>query len=118
MKVRFVLIAALAAVIAYLKTLPPADMTIKPSRSIGPIGRFVYLTQGFPLLPATMISPDLERTVVAPGPTAEDAAYLEGRHDGRAEGKRIRLDFGLMLAVGIRIRIGAELDEREIGCGR
>lgn len=66
----------LGEMIAYLKTLPPADMTIKPSRSIGPIGRFVYLTQGFPLLPATMISPDLERTVVAPGPTAEYGKYL------------------------------------------
>lgn len=66
----------LGQIIGYLKTLPPADMTIKGSRSIGPIGRFVYLTGGFPLLPASLIPPDLDRPTVLPGPTADYGEYL------------------------------------------
>jgi mono/diheme cytochrome c family protein len=66
----------LAQMIAYLKTLPPADMTIQKKRSVGPIGRAVYLLAGFPLLPASMIPPNLERAVVAEGPTVEYGKYL------------------------------------------
>jgi mono/diheme cytochrome c family protein len=66
----------LGQVIAYLKTIPPADMTITPVRSPGPIVRMVYLAGGFPLLPATIIDPNLKRPVVAEGPTVEYGQYL------------------------------------------
>jgi mono/diheme cytochrome c family protein len=66
----------LAQIIAYLKTLPPADMTITPAKSIGPIARIVYLAGGFPLIPASMIPTDLSRTVVPEGPTPEYGNYL------------------------------------------
>jgi len=66
----------LAQVIAYLKTLPPADMTITPAKSIGPIARMIYLMGKFPLLPAELIPANLERPVIPEGPTAEYGKYL------------------------------------------
>jgi mono/diheme cytochrome c family protein len=66
----------LGQVIAYLKTLPPADMTITPAKSIGPIGRAVYLAGQFPLLPASLIPKDVDRRPVPEGPTAEYGKYL------------------------------------------
>lgn len=66
----------LAQMIAYLKTLPPADMTITPAKSIGPIGRAVYLFGGFPLLPAELVPTNVDRTPIPEGPTAEYGKYL------------------------------------------
>ena len=66
----------LAQIVAYLKTLPPADMTITPARSIGPIGRAVYLSGGFPLLPAELVPQNLDRKPIPEGPTAEYGKYL------------------------------------------
>lgn len=66
----------LAQMIAYLKTLPPADMTVPKKRSVGPIGRAVYLLAGFPLLPASMIPANLSRSVVPEGATPEYGKYL------------------------------------------
>lgn len=66
----------LGQVIAYLKTLPPADATVPRVRSIGPIMRIVSLIGGLPLLPASMISPNLERPVIPEGVTPEYGHYL------------------------------------------
>lgn len=66
----------LGQIIAYLKTLPAADRTVTPARSVGPIGRMVYLFAGFPLLPATLIAPDLDRRAITESPTAEYGRYL------------------------------------------
>jgi mono/diheme cytochrome c family protein len=66
----------LGQIIAYLKTLPPADMTIEKKRSVGPIGRAVYLLAGFPLLPAAIIDPDMPRPVIAESSNAEYGKYL------------------------------------------
>lgn len=66
----------LAQIIAYLKTRPPADMTITKARSVGPIARMISLMGGFPLLPASMIPPNLTRQVIPEGPTVEYGKYL------------------------------------------
>ena len=66
----------LAQMIAYLKTLPPADMTIPHSRKVGPIGRIVSLVGGFPLLPASLIPADLKRAEIPVDSTAEYGRYL------------------------------------------
>jgi mono/diheme cytochrome c family protein len=66
----------LGQMIAYLKSLPPVDMTVPPMKSLGPIIRVAYLAGGFPLLPASVIKRDMPRTAVAEGPTAEYGEYL------------------------------------------
>lgn len=66
----------LSQMIAYLKTLPPADMTVEPKRSVGPIGRMVSLLGGFPLLPASMIDRNMARPEIPEGNTAEYGKYL------------------------------------------
>ena len=66
----------LAQIIAYLKTLPPADITITKSRKVGPIARIVSIAGGFPLLPASLIPGDVNRSVIPEGATAEYGKYL------------------------------------------
>jgi mono/diheme cytochrome c family protein len=44
----------LAAVIAYVKSVPPVDRELPPA-SVGPMARALYLFAGFPLLPAMAI---------------------------------------------------------------
>ena len=66
----------LSQMIAYLKTLPPADITFTPKRSVGPIGRVIYLIAGLPLLPAELIPANLARPVIPEGPTVEYGKYL------------------------------------------
>jgi cytochrome c553 len=67
----------LGAIIAYLKTVPPADRKIEPKRSIGPIGRIVYLTAGMPLIPAELVPRGKPRPAdVAVGVTPEYGKYL------------------------------------------
>ena len=66
----------LAQMIAYLKTLPPADMTIAPKRSIGPIARTLSLVAGFPLYSASYVPENIERPVIPEGPTVEYGKYL------------------------------------------
>ena len=69
--------ADLGALIAYLKTLPPADLSVEPARSIGPAGRFAYLFGGFPLIPAELIDESRQRSnAVTPGVTVEYGRYL------------------------------------------
>jgi mono/diheme cytochrome c family protein len=66
----------LGQVIAYLKTLPPADLAVTPMRSPGPVMRILYLTVGFPMLPASIIDHNMQRPAVAEGPTKEYGEYL------------------------------------------
>jgi len=67
----------LASMIAYLKALPAADMTVRPVRQIGPIARMIYLTAGFPLIPAEIVPRGKPRpAAVAEGVTSEYGDYL------------------------------------------
>jgi Cytochrome c, mono- and diheme variants len=69
--------ADLGAVIAYVKSLPPADQTVPSQRAIGPIARAVYLTSDFPLLSAERVPVGEPRAPdVRPGPTKEYGEYL------------------------------------------
>ncbi len=51
----------LGAIISYLKTRPPADQKTEARKSVGPIGRIVYLMTEFPLIPAEMVPRDKPR---------------------------------------------------------
>lgn len=66
----------LGAIIAYLKSLPPADAGAEPARAVGPIARSIYLLAGFPLIPAEMIDRSKQRTEVTPGVTVQYGKYL------------------------------------------
>ena len=68
--------ADLGAMIAYLKSLPPADRTIERRRSVGPIGRMVFLTGGFPLLPVELIDRGSRPAPIKQGVTKEYGEYL------------------------------------------
>ena len=68
--------ADLAQMIAYLKTLPAADMTVTKKRSIGPIARTLSLVAGLPLYSASYVPENIERPVVPEGRTAEYGKYL------------------------------------------
>jgi mono/diheme cytochrome c family protein len=65
-----------AAVIAYLKTLPPVDKE-NPANRAGPLAHILFLAGELPLLPAELIAHDAPRpTAPARGVTAEYGAYL------------------------------------------
>jgi len=67
----------LGAIIAYLKSLPPADLPVTPAKQIGPIARMVYLTGGFPLIPAELVPRDKPRPADVPaGVSVEYGEYL------------------------------------------
>ena len=66
----------LGQIIAYLKSLPPADMEVEPARSIGPVARIISLVAGFPLVTASLVPQNLERPVVPEAATAEYGKYL------------------------------------------
>jgi cytochrome c553 len=66
----------LAQMIAYLKTLPPADTALTRRRSIGPIARTLSLVAGFPLYSASYAPENMARPVIPEGPTAEYGKYL------------------------------------------
>lgn len=69
--------ADLGAMIAYLKTVAPADMPVVPTKFIGPIMRIVYLMGGFALLPAEIVAKRGARPAdVAMGVTSEYGGYL------------------------------------------
>ncbi|MEO5510686.1 MAG: c-type cytochrome [Longimicrobiales bacterium] len=66
----------LAALIAYLRTIPPVDKD-KPQTQLGPVARVLYLTKAMPLIPAEWIDHEsMARPVIARGPTAEYGKYL------------------------------------------
>jgi mono/diheme cytochrome c family protein len=66
----------LGAMVAYLKTVPPADAKEERVRTIGPIARIVYLTSGFPLIHAEVVDRNKSRVAVAPGVTVEYGKYI------------------------------------------
>ena len=68
--------ADLAAVIAYLRTVPPVDREL-PASKVGPLGRGLYLAGKLPLLAAEDIDHAAPRPVApAPGVTVEYGEYL------------------------------------------
>ncbi len=62
----------MAALIAYLKSLPPVDR-IRSTNRIGPVGRALYLKGDLPLVPAEMIEHNAAHP--APVPMAASVAY-------------------------------------------
>ena len=68
--------ADLGAIIAYLKSVPPADAKVERVKSVGPIARMIYLTSGFPLVAAELIDRTKSRAAVPPGVTVEYGKYL------------------------------------------
>jgi Cytochrome c. len=69
--------ADLGAVIAYIKTLPPAASTIPAKRSIGPVGRAVMLLTPMPLHSASRVPQNAQRPADVPiGVTKEYGEYL------------------------------------------
>ncbi len=66
----------LAALIAYLKTLPPVDNVLPESR-IGPLGRILYLTGQMPLVPAELTDHSADHPAApTPAVTVEYGRYL------------------------------------------
>lgn len=64
-----------AALIAYLHSLPPVDRE-HPAPRIGPMARVLYLVMGFPLLPARLI----DHAAVPPAMVAESANKEYGKY--------------------------------------
>lgn len=56
----------LAAIIGYLRTLPPVDREM-PEAKVGPVARALYLRGNFPLLPVTMIDHQASRPASVAG---------------------------------------------------
>jgi cytochrome c553 len=65
----------LAALIGYLRTVPPVDRE-HPEPRIGPVARALYLTGKFPLLPVELVDHDAPRPAPAPGVSVEYGRYL------------------------------------------
>jgi mono/diheme cytochrome c family protein len=66
----------LAAMIGYLRTLPPVDREV-PQPKVGPVARALYLRGNFPLLPVTVINHESSRPAPVPaGATVEYGEYL------------------------------------------
>jgi mono/diheme cytochrome c family protein len=68
--------ADIAALIAYIRSVPPVDRE-KVATRIGPLARVLYVTKKLELFPAAVIDHTAgPREVVAAGPTAEYGRYL------------------------------------------
>ena len=65
----------LAAVLGYLRTLPPVDRETPPPQ-IGPIARSLYLGGRFPLLPAELVDHDARPAAPPAGVTVAYGEYL------------------------------------------
>jgi mono/diheme cytochrome c family protein len=66
----------LAAVVAYLRSVPPVDTPPRENR-VGPLGRFLEVTGKAVVVPASHVDHDAPRKPAPPaGPTAEYGAYL------------------------------------------
>lgn len=65
----------LAALIAFLRSVPPIDRTGEPSQ-VGIVGRALYLTGQLPLVPAEIVDHQASPASPVPGPTAAYGAYL------------------------------------------
>jgi mono/diheme cytochrome c family protein len=64
-----------AALIGYLRTLPPVDRE-HPRPRVGPVARGLYLAGNFPLLPVELVDHDGPRAVPPPGVTVPYGEYL------------------------------------------
>lgn len=67
--------ADLAAIIGYVRTMPPVDREV-PGPRVGPIARALYLGGKFPLLPAELVDHDARPAAPEPGVTLEYGGYL------------------------------------------
>lgn len=68
--------ADLGAVIAYIRSVPPVD-TALPAKTVGPLGRVLFLSGQFELLPAELVDHTGPRPVAPePGVTVEYGQYL------------------------------------------
>ena len=68
--------ADLAALVAYVQSVPPVDATFPPSR-IGPLGRALFVAGKFPIIQAERVDHGAAPIApVAAGPTAEYGAYV------------------------------------------
>ena len=65
----------LAALIGYLRTLPPVDRVL-PGPKVGPVARALYMGGNFPLLPVKLIDHGASRSTPVPGVTREYGEYL------------------------------------------
>lgn len=65
----------LAALIGYLRTLPPVDREM-PEPKVGPVARAIYLFGNFPLLPVRLIDHDSRPPAPTAGVTVEYGRYL------------------------------------------
>lgn len=72
----------LGAIIAYLKTIPPVDHTIK-ARHFTPLARILLAVGMLGKLPAESVSHDVHVTAPARGVTAEYGEYLVNTNDCR-----------------------------------
>jgi mono/diheme cytochrome c family protein len=69
--------ADLGSIIAYLKTIPAVDGVVAPARSVGPIGRTVYMLTSMPLLSAPLVPQNQPRPAIVPqGVTKVYGEYL------------------------------------------
>lgn len=80
----------MAAMIAYIESLPPVDRVTPPARP-GPLSRALFLTGKMPLVPAKLVDHDAPRPVTPPeGPTVDYGGYLAsgciGCHGSRMSG--------------------------------
>jgi mono/diheme cytochrome c family protein len=66
--------ADLAAIIAYLRTLPPVNRTL-PRPRLGPLFRVLHIV-GFPLLPAELVDHHATADTLAPSVSVAYGAYL------------------------------------------
>jgi mono/diheme cytochrome c family protein len=98
--------ADLAAVIAYLRTLPPVDRTL-PRTRLRILGRFMLATGRLPLLVAPKTLQLDEREIVQPAPTVAYGRYLadvsgcRGCHGLQLSGGRVAGPPGTPLAANL-----------------
>ena len=65
----------LAAILGYLRTLPPVDREL-PEPRVGPVARALYLLGNLPLLPVTLIDHSASQPYRVPAVSAEYGEYL------------------------------------------
>lgn len=65
----------LAAIIAYVRSLPPQDSDL-PTPTIGPLGRVLLATGQLPIIMAERVNPQTQRAAVTAGVSVEYGKYL------------------------------------------
>lgn len=65
----------LAAIIAYVRSVPPQESHLPPFR-FGPLGRVLLATGQLPILIAERVDPQTQRSEIPPGVSAEYGQYL------------------------------------------